>query len=44
MRRQEGRVVWYRLANPATYQLIDQVGIGVLEELRSLPHGAAMPE
>jgi DNA-binding transcriptional ArsR family regulator len=35
-RRRDGRVVWYRVANPAAFALIEATVGDVLDELRTL--------
>jgi DNA-binding transcriptional ArsR family regulator len=38
-RRQDGRVVWYRVANPEAFGLIETTAAEVLDELRRLDSG-----
>jgi ArsR family transcriptional regulator len=38
-RRQDGRVVWYRLANPEPFGLIETTAAELLDELRQLDSG-----
>lgn len=38
-RRQDGRLVWYRLTDASAAPLLDQVGAEILEQLRGLGPG-----